>query len=217
MADYAQRRKNMIDTQVRPADVTKYPIIAAMLKIPREVYLPSDRSEAAYISENVAIGPGRVMLEPRTFSKMLDWMGMSSDMLVLDIGCGYGYSAAVIAEIAEAVVAVEEDDALASEAETLLSEQGVDNVVLHRGPLAEGAPEHGPYDAIVVEGAVEQVPQTLIDQLKDGGRIACVFEEDRLGVARIGYKLDGHVTWRFGFNAGAPVLPGFEKKKSFAL
>ncbi|SFE65351.1 protein-L-isoaspartate O-methyltransferase family protein [Roseivivax sediminis] len=217
MADDAKRRRMMVDTQIRPADVTKFPIIAAMLKVPREAFLPSDRAAAAYISENVPLTQDRVLLEPRTFAKMLDMLSITGEMLVLDIGCGYGYSAAVIAQIAEAVVAVESDDSLADEAETLLSEHHADNVVLHRGPLTDGAPEHGPYDAILVEGAVEDVPDTLLAQLKDGGRIACLFQEGRLGVVRIGYKLDGHVSWRFGFNAGAPVLPGFEKHTSFAL
>ncbi len=217
MADYAQRRKMMVDTQVRPAEVTKFPIIAAMLQVPREAFLPSERSEAAYISENVPLVGNRVLLEPRTFAKMLDALALTDEMLVLDVGSGYGYSAAVIARIAEAVVAVEEEPALADEAEGLLSEHGADNVMLHRGPLAEGAAEHGPYDAIIVEGAVEELPRALVDQVKEGGRIACIFEENRLGVVRIGYMLDGHLTWRFGFNAGAPVLPGFEKKTAFAL
>ncbi|ETX28794.1 protein-L-isoaspartate O-methyltransferase family protein [Roseivivax isoporae] len=217
MADQATRRRMMVDTQVRPADVTKFPIIAALLKIPREAFLPADRSEAAYISENVPLAEGRVLLEPRTFAKMLDALAITQDMLVLDVGAGMGYSSAVIAELAEAVVALEEDEDLAKEAESLLVEHHADNAILHRGPLAEGAAEHGPYDAIIIEGAVETVPPALIDQLKDEGRIAVLFQEGRLGVVRIGYKLDGHVSWRFVFNAGAPVIPGFEKETSFAL
>ncbi|SLN74262.1 Protein-L-isoaspartate O-methyltransferase [Roseivivax jejudonensis] len=217
MVDNAERRKLMVDTQVRTADVTKFPIISAMLRVPREAFLPADRTAAAYVSENVPLSPGRVLLEPRTFSKMLDSLALTDEMLVLDLGCGYGYSSAILSEIAEAVVAVEEDESLADEAEALLSEHHADNVILHRGPLTEGALEHGPYDAIVVEGAVEQVPQALLDQIKEGGRIACIFEERRLGVVRIGYKIDGHVSWRFGFNAGAPVLPGFERHTAFAL
>ena len=90
-------------------------------------------------------------------------------------------------------------------------------MIPHTGPLAEGATDHGPYDVIIIEGGVEEVPQSLTDQLKDGGRIACLFMEDRLGVVRIGYKQDGRVTWRFSFNASAPVLPGFAKETAFAL
>ncbi|SNR25596.1 protein-L-isoaspartate O-methyltransferase family protein [Puniceibacterium sediminis] len=217
MSDYATRRRMMVDTQVRPSDVTKFPIIDAMLDVPREAFVPRDRAEAAYISENIDIGGGRVVLEPRTFSKMLDALDVGNDDLVLDIGAGLGYSSAVIAHIAEAVVAVEDDASRVKEALGLLSDHHADNVILHEGPLAAGAPEHGPYDAIIVEGGVEQVPQALIDQLKDGGRIACLFMEGALGVVQIGHRIDGAVSWRFAFNASAPVLAGFEKEFAFAL
>ena len=217
MTDFAARRIMMVDTQVRPSDVTKFPIIDAMLSVPRELYVPREQTEAAYISENITIAPGRVVLEPRTLAKLLDALNVSGDELVLDIGAGYGYSSAVVARMAEAVIAVEEDETIAAEAQTILSDQGADNVVVHVGPLTEGAAQHGPYDAILIEGAVEQVPQTLIDQIKDGGRIGCVFMEGALGVVRIGHKIDGEMSWRFAFNASAPVLPGFAKETAFAL
>lgn len=217
MTDFAARRTMMVDTQVRPSDVTKFPIIDAMLKVRRELFVPTEQIEAAYVSENVVIGKDRVVLEPRTFAKLLDALNIGGDELVLDIGAGYGYSSAVIARMAEAVIAVEEDSELASEAQSLLSDQGADNVVLHVGPLTSGAPEHGPYDVILLQGGVADLPTGLLDQLKDGGRIGCVFMEDALGVVRIGYKIDGTVTWRFAFNASAPVLPGFAKQAAFAL
>lgn len=217
MSDFAARRTMMVDTQVRPSDVTKFPIIDAMLSVPRELYVPSEAVEAAYISENIAIARNRVVLEPRTFAKLLDALNITDDELVLDIGAGYGYSSAVIAQMAEAVIAVEEDESLSSEAQTILSEQGADNVVLHVAPLKEGAPEHGPYDVIMIQGGVGEVPDALIEQLKDGGRMGCVFMEGALGVARIGYKIDGKMNWRFSFNGSAPVLPGFAKETAFAL
>lgn len=217
MTDYAARRTMMVDTQVRPSDVTKFPIIDAMLSVPREAFVPTALREAAYMGENLDLGEGRVMLDPRTLAKMLDALEIENDDLVLDIGSAYGYSAAVIARMAEAVVAVEDKAAVIAEAQRTLSEQGADNVVLHEGPLAEGAPEHGPYDVITVQGAVEHLPETLSAQLKDGGRMACLFMEGALGVVRIGYKIDGRINWRYAFNAGAPVLPGFERHAAFTL
>lgn len=207
----------MVDTQVRPSDVTKFPIIDAMLSVPRELFVPREQAEAAYISENVPIAPGRVVLEPRTLGKLLDAINIEGNELVLDIGAGYGYSSALVARMAEAVIAVEEDETLAAEAQSILSDQGADNVVVHTGPLTDGAVQHGPYDAILIQGGVEQVPEGLLDQLKEGGRIGCVFMEGALGVARIGYKIDGDITWRFAFNASAPVLPGFAKEVAFTL
>lgn len=207
----------MVDTQVRPSDVTKFPIINAMLNVPREEFVPSARREAAYVGENIDLGDGRVVLDPRTLAKMLDALDVDPDELVLDIGCAYGYSAAVIAHLAQAVVALEEDETMAGEAQEALLGGASDNVIPIQGALAEGAPEHGPYDAIVIEGGVTEVPGAILDQLKEGGRIAALFVEGTLGEVRIGYKLDGHVTWRRAFNAGAPVLPGFEKQKAFQL
>lgn len=217
MADYAQRRTMMVDTQVRPNDVTKFPIIEAMLAIPRESFVPAALREAAYVGENIAIGPRRVVLEARTLAKLLDALDIQPTELVLDIGCGLGYSAAVIARLAEAVVAVEEDEIIAAEAQAVLSEAGADNAAVIAGPLAAGAARHGPYDVITIEGAAEMVPEAILDQLKEGGRIACIFMEGALGVARIGHKSGGAVTWRFAFNASAPVLPGFEKGRGFLL
>jgi protein-L-isoaspartate(D-aspartate) O-methyltransferase len=217
MTDFATRRTTMVDTQVRPSDVTKFPIIEAMLTIPREAYVPGDKREAAYVGENVQIGPGRVMLDPRTLAKLLDAADIQPQETVLDVGCGLGYSAAVIARLADAVVAVEEDGTLAAEAQRTLSVEGVDNAAVIEGPLAQGAAKHGPYDVITLQGAVETVPEALLAQLKDGGRIAGLFMEGSLGTARVGYKIDGRVTWRNVFNASAPVLPGFGQTRRFTL
>ena len=217
MSEFAARRVMMVDTQVRPSDVTKFPIIAAMLAVPREVYLPWDRREAAYVGENVDIGADRVMLEPRTLAKMLDALDILPTETVLDIGCGLGYSTAIIARLAEAVVAIEENDAMASDAQRCLSAENVDNAAVLVAPLHMGDAKHAPYDVIMVQGGVEAVPDALIAQLKDGGRIGAVFMEGALGVARVGHKANGRVTWRFAFNATAPVLSGFRAERAFVL
>lgn len=217
MPDYNARRIMMVDTQVRPSDVTKFPVIDAMLSVPREVFVPDARREAAYMGENMVLDDGLMLLEPRTLAKMLDVLDISFGELVLDVGSGYGYSAAVIAQMAEAVVAVDTDEQRSGETQSALSEMGVDNVIVHTGPLATGAPQHGPYDVITVQGGVEQVPDALLDQIKDGGRIACLFVDGPLGSVRVGHKIDGNVNWRFAFNANAPVLAGFERAAEFAL
>lgn len=217
MTDYAARRTMMVDTQIRPSDVTKFPIIDAMLSVPREEFVPGDKVEAAYVGENIDLGGGRVVLEPRTLAKMLDALDIQNDELVLDLGCGLGYSSAVIARMAEAVVAVEDNEDRAEEAQAALSGVGADNVALHTGVVAEGAAQHGPYDVIVLQGAAEHVPDVIIDQLKEGGRIAVLMAEGALGTVKIGYKIDGVMSWRFAFNAGAPVVAGFERHRAFKL
>ena len=217
MSDFAARRLMMVDTQVRPSDVTKFPIIQAMLTVQRELFVPRDKREAAYIGENVDLGDGRVLLEARSLAKMLDALDLQKTDLVLDIGAGLGYSSAVMARMSEAVVALEDTPERIAEAQDALTEAEAYNVILQQGHLAEGAAQHGPYDVIVIEGAVEMVPPEVEAQLKEGGRIACIFSDAALGTAKIGYKLNGRVTWRALFNAGAPLLPGFQAARDFAL
>lgn len=217
MTDFETRRRMMVDTQVRPSDVTKYPVLDALLDVRREMYVPDALRDVAYMDNSIVLGENRVILEARTFSKMLDTLDIQQDEMALDIGCGLGYSAAVLGKLCEAVVAVEEDEALASEAESILGSEGADNVAVVGGALTEGAAKHGPYDVIMLQGAVEELPAALTDQLKDGGRIAAVFMDGALGTVRIGLKTGGAISWRFAFNATAPVLPGFAKAPSFAL
>ena len=174
------------------------------------------KREAAYVGENLEIGAGRVMPEARTLAKMLDALDIQPTELVLDLGCGLGYSAAVIARMAEAVVAVEEGD-LATLAEATLAQAGVDNVAVVSGKISDGSAKHGPYDAVMVEGAVETLPQAILDQLKEGGRIVAIFMQGALGTVRIGRKIDGAMSWRDVFNASAPVLPGFAVARAFTL
>lgn len=217
MSEFAARRVMMVDTQVRPSDVTKFPIIDAMLSVPRETFVPDDKREAAYVGENLTLAPGRVVLEPRTLAKLLDALDIQPGDLVLDLGCGLGYSAAVIARLAETVVAVEQDETLAADAQRILSEEGVDNAVVVTGKLVDGAPKCAPYDVITVEGGVEIIPDTVLAQLKDGGRIGAVFMDGAVGTAKVGYKTEGRMTWRPVFNAAAPVLPGFQMTRGFTL
>jgi protein-L-isoaspartate(D-aspartate) O-methyltransferase len=217
MPDYAARRRVMVDTQVRPSDVTKFPVIDALLAVPRECFVPPDRREAAYVGENLLLAPGRVVLDPRTLAKMLDLLDLQPAEVALDIGCGLGYSAAVIARMVAAVVAVEEVAAFAEDAEATLAAEGVDNATVIAGPLVEGAPRHGPYDVIVLQGGIETLPPALEAQLRPGGRVAAVFMEGPLGVVRIGLMGANGLSWRDAFNAAAPVLPGFARKREFSL
>lgn len=217
MADYQTRRTMMVDTQVRPSDVTKFPIIDALLSVPREDFVPDAKREAAYVGENIEIGAGRVLLESRTFAKMLEAADIQPSDVILDLGCGLGYSTAVLAQLADFVVAVEDDSSRAEEAQQNLSDHGIDNAAVFEGALIDGAAKNGPYDVILLQGAVEQVPADLLAQVKDGGRIVAIFAENALGVVRVGRKIDGTVNWRMSFNASAPVLAGFAKEAAFSF
>ena len=217
MTDFQQRRTMMVDTQVRPNDVTKYPVIAAMLEIPREDFVPDARRDVAYVGENVDLGRGRVLLEPRTLAKMVDTLDVQPTDLVLDVGTGLGYSAAVLGRLGQAVVAVEEDAEMAAAATQRLAAARADNVVVVQGRLAEGHAAQAPYDAVLIGGGIEDLALPIAEQLAEGGRIVALFREGNLGVVRRGQKIDGRIDWRFGFNAAAPVLPGFAARPGFSL
>lgn len=217
MTDFALHRKMMVDTQVRPSDVTKYPIIEAMLSVPREIFVPDDLKGTAYVGESLDLGRGRVLLDPRVLAKMLDALEIGRGDLVLDIGAATGYSSALLARMAQTVVALEEDDALAAEAEIALAKIGEEPVVVHKAPLVQGAAEFALFDVMIAQGGIMEFPSALVDQLAEGGRAACVFMDGALGVVRLGVKRDGKLAWRDIFNAAVPVLPGFEKQAAFTL
>lgn len=217
MQDFAELRRAMVDCQIRPSDVTRYPIIATMLEVAREDFVPAAKRSVAYVGNHIEIAPDRVVMEPRTFAKLIDAMDISSEDLVLNIGCGLGYSAAVLGRLGEAVIAVEDDPSRAQEATTNLTNADVMNVVVETASLNAGAPAHGPYDAVVFEGAIEALPQSIVDQVKLGGRVGAIFLSDAGGQARIGTRTDSGLTWRRAFDATAPLLPGFEDEKSFVF
>lgn len=215
MSQYTDLRVMMVDTQVRPSDVTKFPIIEAMLTVPREEFVPPALRAAAYVGGSVDLGHGREVLEARSLAKLLDALDIQPAESVLDVGTGLGYGAAVMARLAASVVALEEDADLAEGAKAALA--GIGNVAVVAGPLAAGHAAQGPYDVITLQGGVEQIPAALLAQLKEGGRIGAVFMEGALGTVKVGLKTEGKISWRFAFNATAPVLPGFAAARAFVL
>lgn len=217
MADFTQRRTTMVDTQVRPSDVTNFPVLDAMLSVPREAYTPDASRDVAYADGPIPLGGGRQLLDPRATAKLLQALEPNPSDLVLEIGAATGYTTALLAHMAEAVVAIEEDEDLVRDAQAALSEQGVDNAALSQGALVDGNAKHAPFDAIAIMGGVEEIPAALLEQLKEGGHIAAIFMDGALGEARIGVKSGGRMSWRMVFNATAPVLPGFARAHSFAF
>lgn len=214
---YQTQRTTMVDCQIRPADVTKYPIIEAMLNCPREEFVSENLRAVAYLGDHLDINIGRVLLDPRVFAKMLNEVDIKPNEFVLDIGCGFGYSTAIISHLAEAVVALEENESMSAAAQKNLSNHDVDNAVCQKGNLVDGAPKFAPYDVIIIEGGIEFLPQPICDQLKEEGRIACVFGERSPGECRIGIKKNDHISWRAAFNAEVPLINGFNIVKEFAF
>lgn len=221
MDPFAQARTNMVESQVRPNDVTDYRIIAAMLAIPRERFVPAAKRAVAYIDEDIPLpttgAARRFLMQPMYFAKLLHLADLKARDLVLDVGCATGYSTAVIAQIAESVVALEAGEALAQSANETLTDLEVGNAVVITGELAAGYPSEGPYDVIFVNGAVERIDPRLFEQLNDGGRLVCVDGASIPGTARLYTRHGDHVSSRAAFSAAVKPLPGFEKPKEFVF
>ena len=213
--DFAGLRTKMVDGQVRTTDVTSLDLLDALLAVPREEFVPAARKSLAYIDEDLEIAPARYLMEPSPFARLVQLAAIKPGDFVLDIGAGTGYSSAVLSKLAGAVVALEEDAALAARAQGVLSNLGYDTVAVVEGPLREGYAAQGPYDVILIEGAVQSVPDEIIAQLKDDGRLVVVEGVGNAGVARLYVKQGGVTSPRRAFNAAVRPLPGFHSAPAF--
>lgn len=223
MADIALQRKNMVESQVRPSDVTDRRIIRAMLDLPREAFVPAAARSVAYMDGEVVLAPGRgarparAMMAPRTLARLVQLLAPEATDKALVVGAGTGYSAALLARMAGKVVAVEPDVALSEEASRALAAAGAGNVSLIKNDLPAGAPGEGPFDVILVDGAVDEVPQGLLAQLADGGRLVAIVVTGGVGRAVLWRHIGALSDPVTAFEATAPALPGFEKAAVFVL
>jgi protein-L-isoaspartate(D-aspartate) O-methyltransferase len=221
MVDAATQRINMVESQVLPSDVTDHRILRAMRELPRERFVPASLAGLAYMDEALPLtpaGPGRRwLLAPRVEAKLLQLADIGDGDNVLDVGAATGYSAAVIGGMARSVVALESDEGLASSARTNLGNLGIGNVTVASGRLAGGWPNRAPYDAIIIEGSIEFTPEDLLDQLKDGGRLVAIVNEQKIGKATVWKRFGLSMDARVAFDASAPELVDFSKAPAFIL
>ncbi|MEL4374064.1 protein-L-isoaspartate O-methyltransferase family protein [Brucella cytisi] len=218
-ADFQDLRTKMVDNQIRTTDVTDLAVIDAFLTVPREAFVPAARQVLAYIDEDQLLESEgkqpRYLMEPSPFAKLVQLARIKNTDVVLDVGCGTGYSAAILSQLAGSVIGLESDSLLLAAATARLAEFGYDNVVIVSGELQTGYPSEAPYDVIVIEGAVDFVPDALLSQLKDGGRLVAVEGRGNAGVARIYVKENGVASGRGVFNTAVRLLPGFERVAQF--
>ncbi len=222
MVDAAEQRHNMVESQVRPSDVTDRRILRAMSELPREVFVPSSMRSLAYMDEKVELkaassdAPARYLMAATPLAKMIQLAEVNATDVVLDIGCGTGYSTALLSQLAESVVGLESDKNLADQATKNLMELA-DNTAIVTGALSEGYQSEGPYDVIFINGAIAIEPDKVLQQLKDQGRLVVVLSETGFGKAYLFKRSDSNIAKRSVFDLSVPVLPGFEKDKEFVF
>ena len=217
MADYATQRFNMVETQVRTNDVTDPRIAAAMGAVAREKFVPAARRATAYADVPVEVAQGRYLPDPRTFGKLLQLAALKATDHVLDVACGTGYSSVVLGKLVKSVIALEQDADLVRIASDMVPASGASNVTVVQGGLTEGVKAKAPYDAILINGAVEAVPEQLLAQLAEGGRLVTVLSGGPQGRAHIYVREKGGVGSRADFDATIPVLAGFRKVVGFVF
>jgi len=215
MSEFATARTHMVDGQLLPNKVVDGQVIDAMSDIPREEFLPKALRSVAYVDEDLKVGDSRYLMEPMVFARMVQEAQIKPEDAVLDIGCLTGYSSAVLSRMANVVMCLEQDEAFANRANEILVELSVDNAVVVTGKLTEGYPAQGPYDVIVIEGGVSAVPQFILDQLAEGGRLVAIELVEGVGVASLYTCYHGDIGVRRLFDAQTPMLPGFEPVAEF--
>lgn len=216
--DYATARLNMVESQLRTNRVVDAPLIAAFEELPREQFVPESRRGFAYVDEDLPLGGGRYLMEPMVLGRLIQAAAIEPGDAVLDVAGATGYGAAILARLAASVVLLEPDGALAERAEAALEQLRVDNAVVVVGEPAEGYARQAPYEVIVVEGAVAELPPALLEQLAEGGRlVAPLLEEPGLCRAVLARKDGGMVSRRVLFDCSTPVLPGLEPRPGFVF
>lgn len=223
MSNFDAMRAHMVESQIQPNKVNDPRLIEALSSVPRERFVPESRRGTAYIDEDLEIAPGRYLMEPVVFARMVEAAGIQATDTVLDVGCGPGYSTAILAHLAGAVIGLEEESDLVDTARGLMLDLEIDNAVLEQTKPTLGYPDQAPYEVIVIGGAATNIPDTLLDQLADGGRLVAVIPERHVsecchfGSATLFTKVGDIVGSRPLFDAGIPPLPGFEKEAGFVF
>ena len=210
----------MIDGQIHPSGVVEPIILETFANVPRELFVPERLQEIAYTDEELDIGQGRYLLEPKSHAKMLQAVLPQKTDIVLDIGVGAGYSSAILSPMVQTVIALENNKRQIDKAEKLWSKLDACNIALIEDDLEKGVPQQAPYSLIIFNGAVHHVPDNILDQLDNGGRLIAVVREDpsSLGRATLFVKTEkGDLSSSPLFDAGTPYLQGFEPKPEFVF
>lgn len=215
--DLTVARKKMIDCQIRPNDVTDERLISAFHKVPRETFLPKAMAGIAYSEVELETSSGRKLWLARDLAKLLQALEVDDSDLVLVIGAGEGYSASLLNELGDTVIALENDQDVVDAGADLMLSLNMDRVAFVSGDLAKGYPDEGPYDVVFVNGMVEYVPEAWLEQLAPGGRLGVVVGDNRNGEARVYTRSETSTSYKAYFDCVPPTLNGFRAEAGFVF
>ncbi len=221
MDDFVKARGQMVDCQLRPNDITDHDLLAAFLSVPREMFVPKKMQAIAYSDSDILLEEGetafqnRYLMQVTPFAKMIQAADIRKNHVVLCVGCNTGYGAAILAMLSNSVVALDENADFIEHAGGMTSNIGIDNLAFVQGKLNEGLRSEAPYDVIILEGAVEVIPNNLLNQLKVSGRLVCVFGHGLSAKIRVYTKTETGFPFLDVANAAVPILPGFELERGF--
>ena len=207
--------KNMIDGQVKPLSNIEPSILEALYNIDRKDYVPENFKDFSYSEKNIYIGNGRYLPKPAITAKLLSALKVETSETVLIIGSATGYSAAITSKIAETVICIEEDQDLITYAEKIASINSTNNIVFINNQLSKGYIDQGPYSCILIEGGIEEVPNIILDQIAEGGKLVTVIMQNDTGSAIKYSRKNNQIISQFLFSIEAPSLKSFEKAKKF--
>jgi protein-L-isoaspartate(D-aspartate) O-methyltransferase len=217
--NFEYARKNMVDSQLLPNKVIDLVLIDALRDIPREKFVPRHLQKIAYVDEDIALGNGRWLPEPMVIARLIQDAGIQACDIVLDIGCGTGYSSALLGRVAGTVVGIEQDKNMVQEADKLLHDLDICNaVVVQQADLRHGYAQQAPYNVILINGSVPSVPDAILDQLADGGRLVTVIsQQGHMGSAVLISRAGDYFSTRVLFDAATPTLAGFGSGENFVF
>ena len=215
--DQTTQNKNMIDGQIRPINGISKEIISAFSSINRSNFVPEEFSLRSYTEKNLKLSTNRYLLRPNLIGEIINHVSPKTNETILVLPASTGYSSAVISNLAETVIAIEEDENLISIAENGLKKSGINNVAIIKKKINDNCLDQGPFNAILIEGAIDYLPEQFLEQLENYGRLFAMIKEDNVTNARLFIKNENSISSRFLFSCDAPKLNFFKKKNSFSF
>ena len=207
----------MVNGQIKPINGITEKLVSIFNSLNREDFMPEEFKQSSYVEKNLVLSNHRVILKPELVARIAMYIDLKENENVLILGSTTGYLTAVLSLIAETVIVVEEDDSYIKSSERSTKENNLNNVIYINKNISSGCVEQSPFNAIIIEGAVDHVPQKLLNQLENGGRLIAILSEKGLCNAKMFTRKETMFYTKHLFPCSLPVLPSFKEKNIFSF